>query len=76
MAVKLPKRSTQSQSRQSLTSSAVVTEDVILITLSDEQKRRVKRDLQREGVVEFTIEELVVKAIPTADATAKWVLEN
>ena len=75
MARKLPKRS--AQSRQSLTSGpVVVTEDVILITLSDEQKRRVKEDLQQDGVVEFTIEELVIKAIPTADATAKWILED
>ena len=68
MATKLPKHS-----RQSLRSGAVVTEDVIVITLSDEQKRRVKKDLERKGVVEFTIEELVIKAIPTADATAKWI---
>lgn len=73
MATTLPKRGGQRRSRQSLRSDAIVTEDVILITLSDEQKRRVQEDLQREGVVQFTIEDLVIKAIPTADATARWI---
>jgi hypothetical protein len=61
---------------ESLKSNVNVTEDAIVITLTDKQKKKARESIRKSGVAKFRIEEIKVKAIPSSVVKVETVQES
>ena len=51
--------------RKGQRSEVIVTEDAIIITLSEEQKRKVRQRLRKSGKAKFKIDDIQIDSIPS-----------
>jgi hypothetical protein len=59
-----PKKSQKHSSKKSK-SEVIVTEDAIVITLTEEQKKKIRHRLRVSGKAKFKIDDIMVDSIPS-----------
>jgi hypothetical protein len=59
-----------------LKSTAIVTEDAIIITLTAKEKKKARESIRKCGVAKFKIKEIKVKAIPSGRVTTEWIFQD
>jgi hypothetical protein len=53
--------------------TVIVTEDAIIITLTEKQKKKVRQSIRKSGIAKFKIKEIQVKCIPSVQPGDKPV---
>ena len=59
-----------------LKSHAIVTENAIIVTLTNKQIKKARGSIRKSGVVKFKIEEITVHSIPSGRVSTNWIFQN
>lgn len=71
----MPTKKSVKRRVKGLKSQAVVTEDAIVITLTNQQKKKARESIRKSGEVKFKIGEITVDAIPSGRVTTQWIFQ-
>lgn len=59
-----------------LKSHAIVTENAIIVTLTDKQLKKARGSIRKSGVVKFQIDEITVDSIPSGRVSTNWIFQD